>query len=100
MATGITVDEMALLWTKLMKKFALQVGKIKADRPKLYGLILEHMSVESRDEGYQDMNYEVWHNAMDLEKVWQTIIKPHKVVCVSNVTQVKELTSQKSYHKI
>jgi hypothetical protein len=48
-ATGITADEMVVLRTKLMKDFAKQVGKMRADRPKLYGLITECMIVESRD---------------------------------------------------
>jgi hypothetical protein len=35
-ATGITADEMVVLRTKLMKDLAKQVGKMRADRPKLY----------------------------------------------------------------
>jgi hypothetical protein len=84
----------------MMKDFAKQVGKMKQDRPKLYGLILEHLSVESRDEVAQEKDYEVWHNATDPEKLWQAITKTHKVDCVSTVTQVKELTARKAYQTI
>jgi hypothetical protein len=49
-ATGLAADEIAMQRTELMKDFAKQVGRMMQDRPKLYGLILEHLSVESRDK--------------------------------------------------
>jgi hypothetical protein len=58
-----------MLRTELMKDFAKQVGRMRQDRPKLYGLILQHLSVESRDEIAQKPDYKVWHNAMDPEKL-------------------------------
>jgi hypothetical protein len=97
---GLDVSKVAMLRTELMKDFAIQVGRMKQDRPKLYGLILEHLSVESRDEVAQDADYEIWHNATDPEKLWQAITKTHKVDCVSNVSQVKELTARKAYQTI
>jgi D-ribose pyranose/furanose isomerase RbsD len=68
------------------------LARMKWDRPKLYGLILEHMSVESKDEVAQEADYKVWHKATDLEKLCQAIVKSHNVDCVSKVSQVKELT--------
>lgn len=41
---------------------------MKADRTKLYGLILEHMSVESKDEVAQEADYKAEHLATDPEK--------------------------------
>jgi hypothetical protein len=70
------------------------------DRPKLYGLILEHMSVESKVEVAQDKDYEIWHKATDPEKLWKAIVKTSKVDCISNVSQVKELTTRKAYQQI
>jgi hypothetical protein len=99
-STGLDVSEIVMLRTEMMKDFAKQVGKMKQDRPKLYGLILEHLSVESRDEIAQEQDYEIWHNATDPEKLWQAITKTHKVDCVSTVTQVKELTARKAYQTI
>jgi hypothetical protein len=80
---------MALLKSNLTKNLAKQVGKMKVDRPKLYRLILEHMSMESRDKVSQEPDYEDWHNATDPEELWQVIVKTHKVDCVSNITQVQ-----------
>jgi hypothetical protein len=70
------------------------------DRPKLYGLIMKYMSVESRDEVAQEPNYDSWHAKKDPEKLWQVIIKMHKVDCVSSVTAVKELAARKAYQNI
>jgi hypothetical protein len=97
MATGLTEAEITMLQTELMKDFAKQVGRMTQDRAKLYGLILEHLSKESRDEIVQEPDYEKWHNTTDPEKLWQAITRMHKVDCVSNVMQVKELTARKAY---
>jgi hypothetical protein len=43
-STGLDASKIAMLRTEMMKDFAKQVGKMKQDRPKLYGLILEQLS--------------------------------------------------------
>jgi len=70
------------------------------DRPKLCGLIMQHMSLESKDEVAQDEDYEDWMRDKDPEKLWKAIIRTHKVDCVSNVDAVKELTARKFYQNI
>lgn len=45
----------------------------------------------------QVLNYEVWHQATDPEKLWQDIVKTHKVSCVSNMNQVEEFSVRKAY---
>jgi hypothetical protein len=99
-SAGASTSEIDLVKTELVKDFAKQVGRMRADRPKLYGFILEHMSVESRDEVAREPDYEVWSIATDPEKLWQAIVKTHKVDCVSNVSQVKELPARKAYQNI
>jgi hypothetical protein len=42
----------------------------------------------------------VWHAEKDPEKLWQAIIRTHKVDCVSSVTAVKELAARKAYQSI
>ena len=78
------------------KDHCRKVSKMEDDRPKLFGLIMQHMSVESKDEVAQDEDYETWMRDKDPEKLWQAIIRTHKVDCVSNVDAVKELTVRKS----
>jgi hypothetical protein len=99
-SAGASTNEIDLVKTELVKDFAKQVGRMRADQPKLYGLILEHMSVESQDEVAREPDYEVWSIATDPEKLWQAIVKTHKVDCVSNVSQVKELMARKAYQNI
>jgi hypothetical protein len=48
--SGATEEAINLVRMELMKDFVKQIGRMKVDRPKLYGLILENMSVESCDE--------------------------------------------------
>jgi hypothetical protein len=97
---GLSSAEQAIMMQEALKEHSKLIARMKLDRPKLYGFIREHMSVESKDEVAQDADYETWHKATDPEKLWQTIVKTHKVVCVSNVSQVKELTARKAYQQI
>jgi hypothetical protein len=97
---GLLSAEQAIMRQEALKEHSKLIARMKLDRPKLYGLILKHMSVESKDEIAQDADYETWHKATDPEKLWQTIVKTHKVDCVSNVSQVKELTARKAYQQI
>jgi hypothetical protein len=97
---GLSSAEQAIMRQEALKEHSKLIANMKLDRPKLYGLILEHMSVESKDEVAQDADYETWHKATDPEKLWQTKVKTHKVDCVSNVSQVKELTARKVYQQI
>jgi hypothetical protein len=80
---GLSLAEQAIMRQEALKEHSKLITRMKLDRPKLYGLILEHMSVESKDEVAQDADYETWHKATDPEKLWQTIVKTHKVDCVS-----------------
>jgi hypothetical protein len=92
--------EVTIMRQEALKEHSKLLARMKLDRPKMYGLILEHMSVESKDEVAQEADYETWHKATDPEKLWQAIVKTHKVDCVSNVSQVKELTARKAYQQI
>jgi hypothetical protein len=48
----------------------------------------------------QDPNYETWSEATDPEKLWQAIVKTHKVDCVTSIDAVKELVARKAYQSI
>jgi hypothetical protein len=47
----------------------------------------------------QDEEYEEWHRDKDPEKLWQAIIRTHKVDTDSNVDAVKDLAARKAYQK-
>ena len=54
----LDADELKLLKSAAIREFASKVAKMEADRPKLYGLIRRHMSVESKDEVAQDKDFQ------------------------------------------
>jgi len=89
-----------ILRQEALKERSKLIARMKLDRPKLYGLILEHISRESKDEVAQDADYETWYKVTDPEKLWQVLVKTHKVDCMSNVSQVKKLMARKAYQQI
>jgi hypothetical protein len=97
---GLTLDEERKLRMEAMKTHQRRVKKMMDARPKLFGLILRHMSPESKDEVAQDPDYDVWSKATDPEKLWQAIVKTHKIDCVTSVDAVKELAARKAYQSI
>jgi hypothetical protein len=99
-AMGINSRQIKVMQTEAIKGLAKEIDKMRADRPRLYGLIRQHMSVESRDEVAQQPDYADWHAEKDPEKLWQAIVKTHKVDSASHVTEVMELTARKAYQGI
>jgi hypothetical protein len=99
-AMGFSTEQAEKMNLEKFKDHSRKLTKMEEDRPKLYGLIMKHMSMESKDEVAQEPNYEVWHAEKDPEQLWQAIIKTHKVDCVSNVMAVKELAARKAYQSI
>jgi hypothetical protein len=45
--SGVAQADVDLVRNELMKDFAKQVGKMKANQPRIYSLILENISIES-----------------------------------------------------
>jgi hypothetical protein len=99
-AMGYSDTRIERLELEEYKEHTRKLTKMEEDRPKLYGLIMQHMSVESKDEVAQDEEYEEWHQDKDPEKLWQAIIRTHKVDTVSNVDAVKDLAARKAYQNI
>jgi hypothetical protein len=83
-----------------MKTYQRKIEKMMDARPKLFGLILRDMSLEGKDEVVQDPDYDVLSEATDPEKLWQVIVKTHKIDCVTSVDTVKELAAGKAYQSI
>ncbi len=97
---GFTEEQAEKMNFERFTEHTKKLTKMEEDRPKLYGLMMKHMSIESKIEVAQEPDYEVWHAKKDPEKLWQAIIQTHKVDCVSNVTAVKELAARKAYQNI
>jgi hypothetical protein len=99
-AMGKDLSKVKVMKTEAIKGLAKEIDKVRADRPRLYGLIKQHMSAESRDEVAQQPDYADWHAEKDPEKLWQVIVKTHKVDSTSHVTEVMEPTARKAYQGI
>jgi hypothetical protein len=65
----LTSARQTILRQEVLKECSKLIARMKLDRPKLYGLILEQMSMESKDEVAQDADYETWHKVTDPEKL-------------------------------
>jgi hypothetical protein len=99
-AMGYSEEHAGKMAFKKFKEHLKKLTKMEEVRPLLYGLIMKYMSVESRDEVAQDQEFETWHAEKDPEKLWQVIIRTHKVNCVSNIDPIKELAARRSYQNI
>jgi hypothetical protein len=55
--------------------------------------------MESRDKVSQDGDFKEWSEA-DPERLWQAIVRTHKIDCVSNIGEIKELAARKAYTNI
>jgi hypothetical protein len=97
---GMTTANVAVMELEAVKAHQKRLEKMAEDQPKLYGLIMQHMSIESKDEVAQDPEYENLHAKKDPEKLWKAIVRTHKVDCVSSVTAIQELAARKAYQNI
>jgi hypothetical protein len=89
MPPGMTLSAKQLesLEIEMIKEYNKQVEMC----PKLYGLIRQHMSLESKDKVAKEKDYDQWHVNTDPEKLWQAIEHTHKVDSSSNVDEVKSM---------
>jgi hypothetical protein len=99
-AMGIDQSQVAIMETEGIKGLAKEIDKMQPDRPRLCGLIRQHMSVESRGDVAKQLDYANWHAEKDPEKLWQAIVKTYKVDSASHVMEVMELTAKKAYQGI
>jgi hypothetical protein len=66
-------------------------------RPKLYAMIWQYLSQESKDEVKRSADYEQMKESRDVEKLWQTIQETHKVFTISRIAVVIKKTARKEY---
>jgi len=60
-AMGVSAANVGAMELETVKGHTKRLERMVEDRPKLYGLIMQHMSVESKDEVTQDPDYATWH---------------------------------------
>jgi hypothetical protein len=67
------------------------------DRPKLYAMIWQYLSQESKEEVKRSADYEVIKNTRDAQQLWQVIEETHKVFTISCIAAVIKKTARKEY---
>jgi hypothetical protein len=67
------------------------------DRPKLYAMIWQYLSQESKEEVKRSADYEVIKNTRDAQQLWQVIEETHKVFTISRIAAVIKKTARKEY---
>jgi hypothetical protein len=92
----LSTKQQESLEVEMIKEYNKQVENCT----KLYGLIRQHMSLESKDEVAKEADYDKWHADTDPEKLWQAIEKTHKIDSSSNVDEVKSMAARKVYQNI
>jgi hypothetical protein len=72
-------------------------NKMKSKRAGLYGFIWRHLSLESRDKMKEAADFDTWDNEKDPEKLWQEIVRTHKVNTTSGVSAIKQRSARATY---
>jgi hypothetical protein len=70
---NITSTMQNVLTLEALKEHQKALDKMKNDRPKLFELIMQHFSAESKDEIRDSPDFEEWYAETNPEKLWQAI---------------------------
>jgi hypothetical protein len=67
------------------------------DHQKLYAMIWQHLSQESKEEVKRSQDYELIKNTRDAQGLWQIIEETHKVFMISRIAAVMKKSACKEY---
>jgi len=73
---------------------------MRESRPKLYGLITQYLSDESKDEIKRQEEYEDIEKAADPEGLWKLVEETHKINSISKVEAVTKLVTRTTYYSM
>ena len=62
---GLSARQQEILETESLKKYQGHIEDMIKNRPKLYGLMMQHLSVESKDIIKGEKDYDIWHGERD-----------------------------------
>jgi hypothetical protein len=65
------------------------------NRAKLYAMIWQYLSQESKEEVKRSADYELIKNMRDAQGLWQTVEETHKVFMISRITAVIKKSARK-----
>jgi hypothetical protein len=79
------------------KNYAKHQEDMRNNRPKLYALIMQYLSPESKDEIKRVQDYETMKQNRDPLMLWEAIEETHKVHSISKVAAVVKRNARKDY---
>ena len=82
------------------KEYRKDLSKMRENRPKLYGLITQYLSDESKDEIKRQEKYEEIEKAADPEGLWKLVEETHKINSISKVVAVTKLATRSTYYSM
>jgi hypothetical protein len=77
-----------------MKAYRKELADFRRDKPKLYALILQHLSNESLDAVQKEVEWMEIEENVDPEGLWQLIELKHKVHSASEVEAIVKLAAR------
>jgi len=83
-----------------VKDYRKEMKEMKENRPKLYGLITQYLSEESRSEIKRQEKYEEIDEAADPEGLWKLVEETHMVNSISKVEAVTKLYARTTYYSM
>ena len=100
---GLEDDDTGLqkaLYLEDLKDYRKEKNKLDENRPKLYGLITQYLSIESLDEIKRQPTFDKVDEAADPKGLWKLVEETHKVNSVSKVAAVVKLAAHNEYKNI
>lgn len=82
------------------KEYRKEMAKMRENKPKLYGLIMQYLSDESKDEIKRQDKYDDIEKTADPEGLWRLVEETHKVTSISKVEAVTKLAARTTYQNM
>jgi hypothetical protein len=82
------------------KNYAKHQEEMRNYRPKLYALIMQYLSPESKDEIKRVQNYEAMRQNIDPLMLWEAIEETHKIHSICKVAAVIKRNARKAYNNM
>ncbi len=73
---------------------------MRNNHPKLYAMLMQYFSPESKDEIKRVQDYEMMKQNRDLLMLWEAIEETHKVHSISKVAAVIKRNARKEYNNM
>jgi hypothetical protein len=93
-------DDLEWSFKNKLKAHQSRLQKIEEELPKMYGIIIRNISIESLDKVKQDPTWPVFNLSKDPLELWNVIVKTHSVGGDSTVGPVRMYAAMRSYAKL